>query len=81
MPTYNRTDEIKEAINSVLSQTFQDFEIIIVDDDSPDGTGEVADELARRNSRVRVLHRTRNRGLGRAYIDGMKIQLYNVDHS
>ena len=56
MPAYRVENYIERAVDSLLRQTFHDFELIIVDDGSPDGTGRAADALAARDSRVRVIH-------------------------
>ena len=57
MLTYNREGLVSRAIESVLAQTYRDFEFIIVDNGSTDRSGQIADEYAARDSRVRVLHR------------------------
>ena len=56
MPAYRVEHYIERAVDSLLSQTFRDFELIIVDDGSPDGTGRIADALAARDGRIRVIH-------------------------
>ncbi|MHC4563606.1 MAG: glycosyltransferase family 2 protein [Planctomycetota bacterium] len=56
MPVYNHVDYVGEAIHSVLDQTLGDWELIIVDDGSTDGSGELVDELAARDDRIRVFH-------------------------
>lgn len=66
MLTYNRENLIVRAIESILSQTFRDFEFIIVDNGSSDRSGQIADEYAAKDHRVRVIHRERgNIGAGR----------------
>ena len=66
MLTYNRETMVGRAIESILGQTFSDFEFIIVDNDSTDQSGAIAEEYAARDSRVRVIHRPRgNIGAGR----------------
>lgn len=66
MLTYNREGLVSRAIESVLAQTYRDFEFIIVDNGSTDRSGQIVDEYAARDSRVRVLHRERgNIGAGR----------------
>jgi len=66
MLTYNRETLVRRAAESVLSQSFHDFEFIIVDNGSTDLSGQIADEYAARDSRVRVIHRERgNIGSGR----------------
>ncbi|MGB5931727.1 MAG: polyprenol monophosphomannose synthase [Anaerolineae bacterium] len=69
VPTYNESDNIGMLAQEILSLPVQ---LVIVDDNSPDGTGEIADEWARKESRVFVLHRPRKMGLGTAYIVGFK---------
>lgn len=66
MLTYNREQLVGRAIDSILAQTFQDFEFIIVDNGSTDRSGVIADEYAAQDSRIRVIHRERgNIGAGR----------------
>lgn len=66
MLTYNRESMVSRAIESVLAQTYRDFEFIIVDNGSTDRSGGIADEYAAKDARVRVIHRPRgNIGLGR----------------
>ena len=66
MLTYNRENFINRAIESILNQTFQDFEFIIVDNGSTDKSGQIAEEYAKRDKRIRVIHRERgNIGAGR----------------
>ena len=59
MLTYNRETLVSRAIESILAQTFRDFEYIIVDNGSTDSSGDIAEEYAARDSRVRVIHRAR----------------------
>lgn len=66
MLTYNREDLVPRAIESVLAQTYRDFEFVIVDNGSTDRSGEIADTYAAKDARVRVIHRERgNIGAGR----------------
>lgn len=78
IPTYNEKENIAELIEQVLT-VGEGIEMLIVDDNSPDGTGEIADEISRRNRRVHVLHRESKMGLGSAYIMGFKWALQNTD--
>jgi dolichol-phosphate mannosyltransferase len=71
VPTYNERKNIEELVPKVLS-SLPDVEILIVDDGSPDGTGEFADALSRDDPRVHVLHRPSKMGLGSAYVQGFK---------
>jgi glycosyltransferase involved in cell wall biosynthesis len=69
MPTYNELGVLESSIEAVLSQSL-DIEILIIDDNSPDGTGRLADDLSRKHEQVSVLHRAQKQGLGKAYIAG-----------
>ena len=72
VPTYNERDNVPVVVGALLGLSEPDIVVLIVDDGSPDGTGQVADELAARHpGRVAVLHRTEKQGLGRAYVAGM----------
>jgi dolichol-phosphate mannosyltransferase len=71
IPTYNESDNIEALANEILA--LDDItEIIIVDDNSPDGTGEIADELAKVYPGIKVIHRPAKLGLGTAHIAGFK---------
>lgn len=59
MLTYNRENLVSRAIESILAQTYKDFEFIIVDNGSSDRSGEIADEYAKKDRRIRVIHRSR----------------------
>ena len=72
LPCFNHGAFIDDAVGSVLDQTFQDFEIIIVDDGSADGTAEIADELARTYPHVRAVHHPVNRDYGAALQTGFR---------
>ena len=74
VPTYNEADNIRPLVAAVL-EALPDATILVVDDSSPDGTGEIADELAGADPRVRVRHRAAKQGLGRAYLDGFSVAL------
>ena len=67
IPTYNEAQNLERAVSSVRA-ALPAADLLIVDDDSPDGTGELADRLALADSRVAVLHRSERRGLGPAYL-------------
>lgn len=72
IPTYNEKENVEAMARAVLEVLPDDSGILFVDDNSPDGTGKIADELAQKNPRVKVLNRERKEGLGRAYIAGFK---------
>jgi dolichol-phosphate mannosyltransferase len=69
LPTYNERENVLQIVPAILAAS-PALDVLVVDDNSPDGTGALADELAARDSRVRVLHRQRKEGLGRAYLAG-----------
>lgn len=71
IPVYNVEKHLKKAVESVLSQTVQDFEIILVDDCSPDKCPEMCDELARECSKIKVVHHEKNKGLSEARNSGL----------
>jgi GT2 family glycosyltransferase len=71
-PTYNRADLLPRAIESVLSQDFDDLELLIVDDGSTDNTGDVVGEFQIRDHRLRYLKLPRNRGIGFARDAGLR---------
>ena len=74
VPTYNERENLPVLVAGLLQHA--NVRLLIVDDDSPDGTGALADELAAAHpGRVRVLHRQGIRGLGRSYVDGLKLAL------
>jgi dolichol-phosphate mannosyltransferase len=72
LPTYNEADNIARFLDAVRPKLPGSARILIVDDNSPDGTGEIADRLAAEDERVSVLHRARKEGLGPAYIAGFR---------
>jgi len=71
VPTYNERDNVAEVVERFLGAA-PGAEILFVDDNSPDGTGEVLDQIATREPRVHVLHRAGKLGLGTAYLDGFR---------
>ena len=66
-PTYNEKDNLHRFVDAVRG-ALPEADLLIVDDNSPDGTGQLADEIAAKDSRVRVMHRAGKQGLGTAYI-------------
>jgi dolichol-phosphate mannosyltransferase len=71
VPTYNERDNLPSIVTRIMSQPSA-VELLIVDGNSPDGTGQLADEIAANNKMVHVLHEQEKRGLGRAYIAAFK---------
>lgn len=76
VPTYDERDNVERILDAVLSQPANadgaTFDVCVVDDASPDGTGEIADRRAAADPRIHVLHRAGKEGLGRAYVDGFR---------
>jgi len=73
LPTYNEAENIEAIVRAALpnlASTGRDHRILVVDDGSPDGTGQIADRLASENDAVEVLHRERKDGIGPAYLAG-----------
>lgn len=73
-PTYDERDNLERFVSAV-HQVLPDAHVLVIDDNSPDGTGRIADRLAGRDERVRVLHRSGKLGIGSAYIDGFRLGL------
>ncbi len=69
MPTFNERENIETSVSQVLSAE-QALDLLIIDDNSPDGSGDLADQISKNHPRVSVLHRTTKEGLGKAYIAG-----------
>ena len=74
VPTYNEKENVERLVGALFDLD-REIEVLIVDDSSPDGTGDIADRLAARDQRVHVLHRPSKLGLGSAYIQGFKFAL------
>ena len=71
LPTYNEADNLPRIVPSILEQDPR-IDVLVVDDDSPDGTGALADKLSQGSDRVNVIHRSGKQGLGAAYIEGFR---------
>ena len=69
MPTYNESGNIEKSVE-LLFKFNQDIDLLIVDDNSPDGTGSIAEQLSKQSNRIHVLHREGKSGLGAAYLAG-----------
>ncbi len=76
VPTYNERDNLDAALEAIFAAA-PDVEVCVIDDASPDGTGDLADAWAARDARVHVLHRAGKEGLGRAYLHGFR---WALDH-
>src|SRR5687767_10584303 len=68
LPTYNERENLEPMVRALLGVLGPDDGVLVVDDNSPDGTGDIADRLATEDARVEVLHRERKAGIGRAYL-------------
>jgi dolichol-phosphate mannosyltransferase len=80
LPTYNEAENIEailRAAQAQLASTGREHTILVVDDGSPDGTGELADAMAGEHPEIRVMHRPAKQGLGRAYLAGFEDALAN----
>lgn len=78
VPTFNERENIEALLTQILKQPLN-LELIVVDDNSPDGTGEILDKLAAADQRIHVLHRTNERGRASAGIAGFKEALTHSD--
>jgi dolichol-phosphate mannosyltransferase len=76
MPTYNERQNL-EIIAGRIREAVPEADLLVVDDNSPDGTGDLADKLAEKDPQVQVMHRTEKAGLGRAYVAGFTWALDN----
>jgi dolichol-phosphate mannosyltransferase len=74
IPTYNEIDNLADVV-ARARRCVPDVDLLVVDDNSPDGTGALADRLAAEDPQVRVLHRTTKQGLGAAYSEGFRVAL------
>ena len=76
IPTYNEKENVENMAKAVLSQrlpeSISSLELLFVDDNSPDGTGDIVEGLMKSEPRLHCLHRTKKEGLGRAYVAGFK---------
>jgi dolichol-phosphate mannosyltransferase len=78
LPTFNEAENVEAVVRAALAQlatSGREHTVLVVDDGSPDGTGEIADRLAGEHEAVRVLHRASKQGLGRAYLAGFDLAL------
>jgi dolichol-phosphate mannosyltransferase len=80
LPTYNEAENVEAVLRSALAHlatTGLEHTILVVDDNSPDGTGEIVERLAGEHPELRVMHRPEKQGLGRAYLAGFEVALTN----
>ena len=74
IPTYNESENVERIVPLVMEKD-PSIHVLIVDDNSPDGTGRIADEMAKKDGRISVIHREKKSGLGTAYIAGFRFAL------
>ena len=70
LPTYNEAENLEPMVRALRALDLDDLHVLVIDDNSPDGTGEIADRLAGGDDHVHVLHRAEKQGLGPAYLAG-----------
>jgi dolichol-phosphate mannosyltransferase len=75
LPTYNEAENLERIVGAVIEQLPSSGRVLVVDDNSPDGTGEIAERLAGSSESISVLHRRRKEGLGPAYLAGFHVAL------
>jgi len=75
LPTYNEAENLERIVAAILEHLPASRRVLIVDDNSPDGTGQIADRLAASKESVSVLHREQKQGLGPAYLAGFRVAL------
>jgi dolichol-phosphate mannosyltransferase len=76
IPTYNELDNIKKIIPDILER-YEEIDVLVVDDNSPDGTGDYIEQLTQESNRIKIIKRPSKMGLGTAYITGFKFALQN----
>lgn len=72
IPTYNEKNSLPKLLEQIFSLNIEGLNILVVDDNSPDGTGRIVDELKKDNPQIDILHREKKQGLGKAYVAGFK---------
>jgi dolichol-phosphate mannosyltransferase len=72
IPTYNECENVEKIIHEILDLNLINADILFIDDNSPDGTGEILDNLSTKYNNVRVIHRRRKLGIGSAHLDAIK---------
>lgn len=75
IPTYNEKENIEKMINGIFSLEIEELGVVVVDDNSPDGTGKIVAEISSREPRVQIIHREKKMGLGTAYLEGFRFAL------
>lgn len=73
VPAYNVSSYVREALSSVLAQTYKHLEIIVIDDGSTDNTGEILNQLAKSDTRLRIIHNEKNIGIIKTLNKGLNL--------
>ena len=73
IPAYKVEKYIKRCLESILGQSYKNLQIIVIDDASPDKTGEICDQIASKDSRIQVIHHSTNRGVSAARNSGIQV--------
>lgn len=74
IPTYNESETIKDLVSAIF-RVYRDTDVLVVDDNSPDGTGRIIDGLAASDRRLKCIHRPGKEGMGTAYVEGFRAAL------
>lgn len=72
IPTYNEKNNLPKLLDQIFSLKIDGLNILVVDDNSPDGTGKIVDKMKKTNPQIDILHREKKQGLGKAYVAGFK---------
>ncbi|MBI3804622.1 MAG: polyprenol monophosphomannose synthase [Nitrospirae bacterium] len=75
IPTFNEKENISHLIDAIYSTVKREVDVLVIDDNSPDGTGKIVSEISRKNDRVKLLERKCKDGLARAYLEGFTYAL------
>ncbi|MHB1688822.1 MAG: polyprenol monophosphomannose synthase [Ignavibacteriaceae bacterium] len=77
IPTYNELENIQRMISEIFELYTKNVDILVVDDNSPDGTGNFVEEFSKKDNRVKIIRREKKSGLGTAYVEGFKFAIKN----
>ncbi len=77
IPTYNESQNIKNILVAIFNQKIENLHVLVVDDNSPDGSGDIVAEMQEKNQRIHLLQRKEKAGLGTAYVAGFRYALEN----
>lgn len=81
IPTYNEAENIGTIISRIISLNIPNVFVLVIDDNSPDGTGDIVEKISKKDQRIRLIRREGKLGLGTAYIEGFKVAIQeNFDY-